>query len=703
MPCCMNKPDSIYDVSKTIFPFDTENKGDFLANEKFKTARVNAIVYGIIGLIGLIVSFAFIPLPVNYFVSAIAFFLGVITSLLFKFNFKRLAIHFFNFGFAFEVFLIAFFTGGLYSFIIASFLTLLVISSILLEKRDLIIYFVMTVLVLSILSALSYTKQINRIPTFYVPVELYYMYLMITISYLFSFLLVNLNNITSLINRLRLGEYYSKILLEHGPDSILIMNRKGIIVNVNSNFVKLFKKENRSDLIGKHFSVIVNESDFPEIDIYQETLIKSGHASINLKIKDGKRDIFINVRGNVFENGKSIHIVQDITKEINQKEMETRIHNLEKESSKTEVINKLTGSIAHDFNNLMAKIISFSDLTQLQVKSKSSPDEIKESLEKINEVAQRGSTLTRRLMTFSKRSISNPKIYDVISELNKQRDNLQLMVSPVQLNLTLIPETAFIRIDLDDLDQVLINLLTNAKHASNITDTIMIEVTKVKKSFGEGFLSKENEENKSNYVCIAIKDTGSGILVKPEQLFNSFYSTKSYGTGLGLSIIQSILELYDAKISIKSSNEGSIFETYWPEKVPQENIEKEVSSQSVSLPIMSILMVDDEISIIENISSILKAEGQAVEIAQNGEEAIKKLKTQDFDIVITDIVMSKMNGIELLNWIQCNRPYQKFILITGFSDFQKTEFKTELNISGLVLMKPFTIRDLKLKIKEIIE
>jgi signal transduction histidine kinase/ActR/RegA family two-component response regulator len=353
-------------------------------------------------------------------------------------------------------------------------------------------------------------------------------------------------------------------------------------------------------------------------------------------------------------------------------------------AQKMEAIGMLAGGIAHDFNNIMSiTMMASSNASRVVTDSKLLRD-----LQIIQEAAERGTSITRQLLAFS-RSNEITKIPVNVSDVVKQLYKMLSHSLPkeIDLNVDYSENDGHVLADSGQLYQVLLNMAVNAKDAMPNGGTLNIVV------------HKSDPGNLPEEVRVTIQDTGTGIpLDIQEHIFEPFFSTKSIdkGTGLGLSMAKQIIDAHEGQIRLKSEPEkGTSFTVALPKIVSKK---KAVTQAQQEIHIGNqerILLVEDESTLRNILHKALNEFGYLVHEAENGQEAIKVFEKHkhQIDLVITDLGMPKMNGRELHKHIKMANPDMKVIIATGYLE---QELKDQLIKAGVseFINKPFNIKSI---------
>jgi PAS domain S-box-containing protein len=390
-------------------------------------------------------------------------------------------------------------------------------------------------------------------------------------------------------------------------------------------------------------------------------------------------------------------IARDVTE---QKSLEYQLY----QSQKMEAIGTLAGGIAHDFNNILSGIMGYTELALMEI-PEGSP--LHSKMDQVLKAGNRAKGLIKQILTISRRTEyeNRPiKIKTVVEEaLMMIRASLP---ASVEIFKTIEADDAIIEADPTLIHQIVLNLCTNAYHAVRETNGF-IEVRLKQINAGDINAKQVTDPEKGGYVELTVIDTGCGI--SPDamtRIFDPYYTTKpkGEGTGLGLAIVHGIVKSMGGDIKVESiCGRGTSFHVCFPrltESVPLDLKEPE----SIPSGREHILIIDDEQSIIEITSQMLLHLGYTVSAFQSSIDALDKFRksSPDFDLVISDLTMPRMNGDQLAERLLLIRPDIPIIICTGFSDTIPQEMARRIGIRE-VLVKPFALHDLAKTIRKVLD
>ncbi|MDL1963258.1 MAG: response regulator [Deltaproteobacteria bacterium] len=396
----------------------------------------------------------------------------------------------------------------------------------------------------------------------------------------------------------------------------------------------------------------------------------------------------------------AIETFQDITE---QKSMEQQL----RQAQKMEAIGTLAGGIAHDFNNLLTVILGNAELALMNVIKNES---LRKGIEEIKKAGDKAASLTRQLLAFSRKQIVKPEVMDLNKVINEMEKMLKRMIGEnIELQTVLETELWKVYADSGQIDQVIMNLVVNAKDAMPHGGKLTI-VTANAELDGNYFREHGiKEEKPGHYGMLAISDTGIGMDKEIQShIFEPFFTTKEVGkgTGLGMSTVYGIVTQNNGFIWVYSKPEqGTTFKVYLPkikvDAVPEEKEQTHVYALGGS---ETVLIVEDDARLLKFAQKVLQSHGYRILAAENGEEALKVGKAHEGQIhlLLTDVVMPKMGGKKVAERLQSLYPRMKVIYMSGYTDnaiVHHGVLAPELNF----IQKPFTPEGLACRVREAIE
>jgi PAS domain S-box-containing protein len=399
-----------------------------------------------------------------------------------------------------------------------------------------------------------------------------------------------------------------------------------------------------------------------------------------------------------------IHVVRDISE---RKKLEDQL----RQSQKLEAIGELASGIAHDFNNILTAIIGYANILKIKLKD----DPLKINIDQILVSSEKGAHLTQSLLAFSRQQVSSPEPVD-INELVRNMEKLLLSVISENIELkTVLTGELTVMADGIQIDQVLINLCTNARDAMPNGGRLIIETKKVGPSAGvflhekRGLpkLTDKGSEPSGEFAEISVSDTGIGMEEKiRDRIFEPFFTTKEIdkGTGLGLSIVYGIIKQHNGYIVCESEpGKGTSFKIYLP-IINAEITGKEIEEiPHVTGTPHTILLAEDEFIVRKLTKQVLEEFGYKVIEAVDGEDAVNMFiaNKDDVELLMFDVIMPGMSGKEAYDRIRKITPDIKMILTSGYpADFIN---KDEIIKEGIhFVSKPVSPARLLKKVNEVL-
>ncbi len=399
------------------------------------------------------------------------------------------------------------------------------------------------------------------------------------------------------------------------------------------------------------------------------------------------------------EAGHPVAIIEINLDMTEQRRMEAHL----RQAQKMEALGTLSGGIAHDFNNMLSAIIGFTDLLSGHAATGSRDER---HLKRIMEASMRGRELVKQMLLFSRKSDEEKKPIRLSSIVRESVKLLRASTpSSITIKVDVASESGFILADPVQIQQILMNLCTNAAHAMREkggTLDITLDDFSIAPSAGNGV-----DIEPGSYMRLVVRDTGAGIpKAIIDRVFDPFFTTKKpgEGTGLGLSVVHGIVTQSKGYITAESEvDAGSTFTVYF-RKTADEPSAVAASEQAIPTGSERILFVDDEEALVEMGEEILAGLGYEVTSRTSSREALGLLKEDPsrFDLVITDVTMPDMTGLELAGEVLALKPDMPIIMCTGFSHLVDADKATAAGIRAF-LMKPLTKKEIAKTIRDVLD
>jgi len=371
---------------------------------------------------------------------------------------------------------------------------------------------------------------------------------------------------------------------------------------------------------------------------------------------------------------------------------------------RVEAIGRLAGGVAHDFNNLLMTILGCSELL---LREFDADDPRREEVEEIRRAAQRATSLTHQLLAFGRRQVLQPRVLD-LNEIVANMDRMlrRMIGEDIQFLTILAPGLWPAKVDPGQIEQVIMNLVVNARDAMPQGGRLTVETSNMR--LDEDYARRHIAVKPGAFVMLAVTDTGCGMNAETQShLFEPFFTTKEKGkgTGLGLSTVYGIIKQSGGNIwAYSEAGKGSTFKVYLPraEDPLKRHRPKEIALE-VSRGTETILLVEDEEAVRTMISRVLQGSGYTVLEACQGREAIEVCRKHPgpIHLMVTDVIMPQMSGRELAERLAAVRPETKVLFMSGYPDNAIVHHGV-LDPGTAFLQKPFTLTALENKVREVL-
>ncbi|MBD3224140.1 MAG: PAS domain S-box protein, partial [Caldithrix sp.] len=494
---------------------------------------------------------------------------------------------------------------------------------------------------------------------------------------------------------LKESEERFRVIYENTPNGFARLKLDGSIESANAAFLNMLGY-NEDDLYQKSLQDIINS----------EQLAKEFNQLANGAKSTYKREeIFIHKNGNLIfgilninvvknEQDRPEHIIAsvlDITQRKRSEEEKARLQDQLNRAQKLETIGTLAGGIAHDFNNILTPILGYADMA---LTNRKESDPLYSELKAIKQGANRARELVNQMLTFSKpveKERKPVKLQSIIRDTFKFLRNSVPAI--IDMHQKIDENCGYVQADAAQIHQLLMNLCANAYQAiGDNPGKIVIEIRQV---VVDSIIAKYyNNLQEKEYVRLSVSDTGIGMdEATVNRIFEPFFTTKEVdkGTGMGLSVVHGIVKGHDGEIMVHSEpGKGSVFHIYLPilkstEEPSTEKYGKHMARRGKS----TILVVDDEVSITGMIEQMLTSMGHHVVVNHSSTKALQTFRQEPdtFDLILTDLTMPKMTGLELAEEMHKLRPNMPIILMTGYGTKITPKIKETYNIRE-ILGKP---------------
>ncbi|MCB1539077.1 MAG: PAS domain S-box protein [Alphaproteobacteria bacterium] len=486
---------------------------------------------------------------------------------------------------------------------------------------------------------------------------------------------------------------------DEAPLGIALVDSHGVLSDCNKALSAMLGMGVES-IEGRNFESVIAEKDREKLTTAMAAIEegRSMGAPLEVTLKGQDKDVVVQMHARRF---RGRNIVVHFINLTEQKQLEAQFT----QSQKMQAVGQLAGGVAHDFNNLLTAMIGFCDLLLLRHKP---GDPSFNDIMQIKQNANRAANLVRQLLAFSRQQTMQPKVLDVTDTLTELSHLMRRLIG-VMIELEIIhgPDTGLVKVDEGQLEQVLINLVVNARDAMNGQGRLTIKtqhvVTDAPQQRGADTMPA------GEWVCISVIDTGCGIpRENVARIFEPFFTTKPVGsgTGLGLSTVYGIVRQTGGYVHVDSVvGQGTTFSIYLPrmaQAAAASAASAKVEDKTADLTgTATILLVEDEDAVRAFSSRALANKGYSVLDAPGGESALEVVKGHGRapDLVITDVIMPEMDGPTLVGKLRAQYPDVPVIFVSGYTE---DKFKGQFGENTHFLPKPFTLQQLAAKVKDVL-
>lgn len=502
----------------------------------------------------------------------------------------------------------------------------------------------------------------------------------------------------------RRGESKYKTIIHTSIDGFWLIDLQGRILEVNDAYCRM-SGYSEEELLSMSIPELEGKTGSGEVASEINNFLREGYGRFETKHrrKDGSLyDVEVRVQSLSKENGRLVVFIRDITMlkkaEQENKDLESQLI----QAQKMEAIGRLAGGVAHDYNNMLGVIQGY---TELSLEQTDSTSKLHAALQEIMKAAKRSADITRQLLGFARRQPIAPSVVD----LNKLISDMLKMIKRLigeDIHLVWLPGKDLwkIKIDPTQVDQIIVNLCINARDAIQGVGKLTIETHVV--TLDEDYCKSHLGFSPGDFVVLSVSDNGSGMEKEVLQnVFEPFFTTKDMnkGTGLGLSTVYGIVRQNGGFINVYSEpGIGTTFKIYFARSIDDElQVERKSVLEADVYGYETILLVEDETTILEITKTMLERLGYNVLVATTPTQAIDLAREQSdrIHLLITDVVMPEMNGRELANSILSIYPDLKFLFMSGYTS-NVVAHHGLLDEGIHFLQKPFSMKELSRVVRE---
>jgi len=488
-------------------------------------------------------------------------------------------------------------------------------------------------------------------------------------------------------------------------DEMWILDRNGRILQANQAALKKAAPLTSDPIGSVFFDILEPKRVSRSFDDFRSKIFSEPQTFSMLEFKKfaGKYGISsYPIKSGAGEIAGCIVLIQDITEQCRQEELLKRTEIQRQRSSRIDALGRMAGGIAHDFNNILTTLLGY---VSLVLQSDHLGHNERTHLIEIMRTVERGTALTRQLFDFSSEKKSDLRTLNLNSVIQNMQKMLAQILGPNIIIATHLDQQLWnISADVSHIERIITNFAANSRDATPSGGEFILETGNT--VLDDNFCKNHPELKPGNYVLLQVSDTGTGMAPEVlERIFEPFFTTKrkGKGTGLGLASVFGIVHQFGGEIVCYSEvGKGTTFKIYLPQS--REKADEEPPATTVSdLPGGSetIFIVDDEIHIVSMLNQILSKIGYKVLSATNSSNAIARCKEYQgaIDIILSDIIMPDMNGVELISILRETRPQLKAIFMSGYTNSMAVE-SVGMDANMAFLQKPFTFEDLARKIRD---
>jgi two-component system cell cycle sensor histidine kinase/response regulator CckA len=501
---------------------------------------------------------------------------------------------------------------------------------------------------------------------------------------------------------LRRSEARYRSLVQSSVYGIYRSSLEGRFLDVNPALITMLGYSSAEEvlLLDPEKDVFVNSEEHTLlIDDFRRTGRLDG-VELKWKRKDGSA-ITVRISGRAVSSAdEPVDVLEAIAEDVTDRRV---LEDQFRQAQKMEAVGRLAGGVAHDFNNLLMVISGYAEVI-LEGLDLDHP--LREKGQAIQLAADRATTLTRQLLAFSRKQLLELKVVDVNAIVRDMERLLQPLIGEnVALATQLCPESPHTRADAGQLEQVLMNLVVNAKDAMPNGGKLTIQTQSI--VVDESHRRSQTFIRPGKYVLLSVRDTGMGMDKETQsRIFEPFFTTKEKGkgTGLGLSTVYGIVKQSGGYVMVQSEIErGTTFHIYLPRVNGVAEKHAAPAPHTALGGTETVLLVEDEESVRLLVRDTLSAKGYRVIEAEDGEAGIGAASLHDgtIDLLITDVVMPGMGGRELVKQLTQLRPHAKVLYLSGYTEDAILSDGT-IDHGAAFLQKPFTLQNLSRKVRDVL-
>jgi two-component system cell cycle sensor histidine kinase/response regulator CckA len=499
-------------------------------------------------------------------------------------------------------------------------------------------------------------------------------------------------------------------IVESSNDAIVSKRLDGTITSWNAAAEHLFGYS-AAEAVGRPISMLIPPNQIDEERMLLKRIARGDridHYETVRRRKDGTLvSVSISLSPTMDAEGKVVgasKTARDLTAQRNAEHALQRAEEQLRQSQKMEAVGKLAGGVAHDFNNVLSVIISYSELLLGDLK----PGEpMREDMEEIRKAGHRAADLTRQLLMFSRQQVLEPRVLD-LNDVLVGMDKMLQRILGADVDLVSLPakQLGRVRVDPSSIEQVIMNLVVNARDAMPTGGKLTMETDNV--VLDEAYASEHLGVTPGPHVMLAVSDTGTGMdKATLTRIFEPFFTTKGIGkgTGLGLSTVFGIVNQSEGSVWVYSEvGKGTTFKIYLPRVDDAVDVIQSVGAPATLRGSETILLVEDDDQVRVVARGILARNGYHVIEARNAGEALLHSEGHAgaIHLLLSDVVMPQLSGPELAKRLAKSRPDMKVLCMSGYTDDSIVRHGV-LEAHIAYLQKPITPETLTTKVREVLD
>jgi PAS domain S-box-containing protein len=505
-----------------------------------------------------------------------------------------------------------------------------------------------------------------------------------------------------LFEQLKRSERRYADLFEHAPDLYFSIDRRHVILGCNTTGAGMLGKV-QNEVLGRTFADLFVPERRQAIEAMVERMFAEGKTLKDVEeqmVRENGQAFYVNLNSSLEtdERGAIVNariVARDIT---DRKQMEGALLHAQKIDS----IGNLAGGIAHDFNNILAAVLGSASIMRRRLTEKAP---LAKYVDIIESSARRGSSLTRQLLTFARKTETLVRPVDINGLIEETLQLFQRSVTKeIVVETALTAETAMVNGDDGQIQQALLNLFLNARDAMPEGGRLRVSTSVLLADAHT--ISRFSSVTPGPFVRITVADTGRGISREIQtRVFEPFFTTKDHGTGLGLSVVYGVVQSHGGFIDLDSDvGQGATFSLYLPRTTMLAREAARKRRQRLPRGSEQILIVDDEVSVCEIARDMLQGLGYTVYVMNDGRAGVDFYRTHQasLDLVLLDVNMPVMGGKEAFDLLRAVNPGLRIMIVTGYGKETVETSKFTSGVSGF-MQKPFQLETLALKVREVLD